>query len=104
MVQGDDAAMRSATIAAYISSTDQGLKDTVAGELPAMKPAGQLILLGVLADQPDVAARPGVLAVLKAADDDKIRAAALECSGASRRSRGRADGRGFGRGQGFHGG
>ena len=79
LVQGDDAAMRTATIAAYSGSTDKALKDTVAGELPSMKPAGQLILLGVLADQPEVAARPAILAVLKKAEDDSLRTAALEC-------------------------
>lgn len=79
MVQGDDDAMRAATIAAYTSSRDQALKDRVAGELPTLKPAGQLILLGVLPDQPEVAARAGVLQTLSAASDDKVRVAALEC-------------------------
>ena len=79
MLQGDDAAMRSATISAYTSSTDTALKNTVAAKLPSMKPAGQLILLGVLADQPEVAARAPVLAVLAAATEDNLRGAALEC-------------------------
>jgi HEAT repeat protein len=79
MVQGEDTAMRSATIAAYSTSANTALKDAVAGELPAMKPAGQIILLGVLADQPEVAARAAVLNVLAASPDDKVRAAAVEC-------------------------
>ena len=79
MLQGEDAAMRSATISAYTSSSDLALKNTVAAKLPSMKPAGQLILLGVLADQPDVAARAPVLEVLAAGGEDNLRCAALEC-------------------------
>jgi HEAT repeat protein len=79
MVQGEDDAMRTATIAAYTRSPDQALKNAVAAELPAMKPAGQLLLLGVLADQPDIAARGPVLQVLGAAEPSALRVAALEC-------------------------
>ena len=55
MVQGEDAAMREATVAAYATSTDAALQSAVAAALPSMKASGQLILLGVLADLPDVA-------------------------------------------------
>jgi HEAT repeat protein len=51
----------------------------VAADLPAMKPAGQIILLGVLADQPEVAARGAVLKILEAGGDTDLRVAALEC-------------------------
>ncbi|MBI5387559.1 MAG: HEAT repeat domain-containing protein [Verrucomicrobia bacterium] len=79
MLQGDDATMRAATISAFARSSDTAMKASVAAELPNMKPAGQLILLAVLADQPDAAARPGVLKVLNSANSDALRVAALEC-------------------------
>ncbi len=79
LVQGDDAAMRSATLSAYANSTDTALKDSVAEDLPRMKTAGQGLFLGVLADQAGVAARRPVLEVLKASTDAQVRSAALEC-------------------------
>jgi HEAT repeat protein len=79
LLQGEDAPMRAATIAAYASSADHALKASVAEELPRMNPAGQLLLLGVLADQTGVAVRRPVLEVLKASADGQVRAAALEC-------------------------
>lgn len=79
MMQGEDAAMRTATISAYAVSTDKGLKDSVAEQLPNLKPNGQLLLMGTLADQDDVAARGPVLTVLKMAGDEPLRVAALEC-------------------------
>jgi HEAT repeat protein len=78
-MQGDDAAMRTAAIAAYTSSTDQALQDAAAAELPTMKPAGQIILLGVLADQTGVAARGPVLRLLATPVESNLRVAALEC-------------------------
>ena len=79
VVQGDDAALRTAALAAYVGSSNRALKDTVAAELPAMKPAGQLVLLGILAGESDVAARPAVVKVLEANGEVEVRVAALEC-------------------------
>ena len=79
MVQGDDEALRAATLSAFISSPDKALKDGVASALATMKPAGQLILLGVLADQPEVAARAGLLKVLDQSSEEKIKVATLNC-------------------------
>jgi HEAT repeat protein len=82
LVQGEDAAMRSAALSAYASSSDQALKDGVAEELPHLLPAGQLLLLGVLADQAGVAARRPVLEVLKASRGmtlNMVGAAAVDC-------------------------
>jgi len=79
LVQGDDAGIRTATLAALVGSTDKALHDAVAGELPAMKPAGQLVLLGVLADLAEVSARGAVVKVLQSAGEENIRLAALEC-------------------------
>jgi len=79
LVQGEDAAMRSAALSAYASSADQALKDSVAELLPHMGPAAQLLLLGVLADQAGVAAHRPVLEVLNASSDNPVRSAALEC-------------------------
>jgi HEAT repeat protein len=81
MAQGEDAAMREATVGAYATSTDAALQSAVAAALPSMKPSGQLILLGVLADLPDVAARPAVLSLAEKEFDPAVRAAAVDCLG-----------------------
>jgi HEAT repeat protein len=81
MVQGEDAAMREATLAAYMTSTDTALQSAVASALPSMKSSGQLILLGVLADLPDVAARPAVLSLAGKESEPAVRAAAINCLG-----------------------
>lgn len=82
MVQGEDVAMREATVAAYVASTDTALQSAVAAALPAMKSSGQLILLGVLADLPDVAARAPLLSLAGEDSDPAVRAAAVGCLGA----------------------
>ena len=79
MVQGEDAAMREATLAAYMMSTDAALQNAVATALPTMKSSGQLILLGVLVDLPDVAARPSVLSLAGRESDPNVRVAAIDC-------------------------
>lgn len=79
MLQGEDAAMREATVAAYATSTDTTLQSAVAAVLPSMKSSGQLILLGVLADLPDVAARPTVLGLAAKESDPPGQAAAVDC-------------------------
>ncbi len=78
VIQGDDQALRTAALAAYVGSPNRALKDAVAAELPAMNPAGQLVLLGILAGEADVAARPAVVKLLDSGDVD-VRVAALEC-------------------------
>ena len=78
VIQGDDEALRTAALAAYVGSSNRALKDAVAAALPAMKPAGQLVLLGILGGEADVAARPVVLKVVEAGEVD-VRVAALEC-------------------------
>ena len=78
VLQGDDEALRTAALAAYVGSSNRALKDAVAAALPAMKPAGQRVLLGILAGEADVAARPVVLKVVEAGEVD-VRVAALEC-------------------------
>ncbi|MGO8927171.1 MAG: HEAT repeat domain-containing protein [Limisphaerales bacterium] len=81
MVQGEDAAMREATVAAYMTSMDTALQNAVAAALPTMKSSGQLILLGVLADLPEVAARPALLSLAGQESDPPVRAAAIDCLG-----------------------
>jgi HEAT repeat protein len=81
MVQGEDAAMREATVGAYATSTDAALQSAVAAALPILKPSGQVILLGVLADLPDVAARSAVLNLAEKASDQTVQAAAVDCLG-----------------------
>jgi len=76
---GEDASLRTAALAAYVGSSDRALKDAIAAELPSMKPAGQLVLLGILADEAEVAARPAVLKVLESGGEPETRVAALEC-------------------------
>jgi len=79
MAQGDDTAMREATVAAYATSTDVALQGAVAEALPSMKGSGQLILLGVLADLPDVPARPALLKLAGEGSDPAVQAAAVDC-------------------------
>lgn len=55
-LQGDDAVMRTATIAAYVGSSTE-LKKAVAEQLPQLKPQAQVALLAVLRDEPEVPAR-----------------------------------------------
>jgi HEAT repeat protein len=81
MVQGEDAAMREATVAAYLMSTDRALQNAVAAALPNMRPSGQLILLGMLADLPEVAARPALLSLAGKESEPAVRAAAIDCLG-----------------------
>jgi len=79
VIQADDATLRTAALAAYGSSPAGSLKDAVAAELPSMTAAGQLVLLGSLAGEADVAARSAVLRVVEAAAEVEVRVAALEC-------------------------
>jgi hypothetical protein len=79
MLQGDDAAMRTATLAALASSTDVALKTAVVQELPTLQPAAQKALLGLLPDEKDVAARPALLKLLQASQDEATRLAVLDC-------------------------
>lgn len=78
-IQTDDAALHAAALAALATSPNRAWKDQAAAELPALTPAGQLRLLGILAAEPDVAARTGVLKVLEAGGETELRVAALEC-------------------------
>lgn len=80
-LQGDDLAMRSAAVGAFISTSDAALKALIAEQLPTMNAAGQKVLLAVLPDQRDVRARPGLLKLLDESKDDALRAAAIECMG-----------------------
>jgi HEAT repeat protein len=81
MVQGEDDAMREAIVGAYATSRDAALQGAVAAALPTMKSSGQLVLLGVLADLPDVAARPAVLSLAEKESDPAVQAAAVACLG-----------------------
>jgi HEAT repeat protein len=81
MVQGEDAAVREATVGAYATATDAALQNAVVSALPTMKSSGQLILLGVLADLPNVTARPAVLNLAEKESDPAVRAAAIDCLG-----------------------
>lgn len=79
VIQADDAALRTAALAAYGASSQRALQDAVAAELPAMKPAGQRLLLGILAGEADVVARSAVLRVVESSAEVDVRVAALEC-------------------------
>lgn len=78
-LEGDDARLRAATLAAYCGSADKGMKDAVAEQLPAMKPAAQEALLGVLGGMPEVAARGSLLKVIQSSKEEDLRVAALGC-------------------------
>jgi len=79
MLEGQDAGLRTATLAAYCGSSDKELKDAVAAQLSGMKPAAQEALLGVLGGMPEVAARPGLLKIIQDTKEENLRVAALNC-------------------------
>ena len=79
VIQADDDALRTAALAAYGSSPAGALKDAVARALPELKPAGQALLLGILAADAEVAARSAVWRVLETSAEVEVRVAALEC-------------------------
>ena len=76
-LESDDVLLRSAAVKAFSSLGQAG--DAVAGRLPSMQPMGQLLLLGILADAPQVAARKPLLQLAEAAPNPAIKAAAVEC-------------------------
>jgi len=78
-LQGEDAVLRTAALSAFVVSPNTALKNALAAALPGMKPAGQRILLGALADQPEVTARPALLSLASATGESAVRAAAFEC-------------------------
>lgn len=78
-LQGDDTARREGTLSAFAESKNRALQTSVAAQLPQLQPAGQLLLLGLLQDLPDVPARNAILKTLQATTDDAVRVAALEC-------------------------
>ena len=79
MLQGDDAALKNATLSAFCTSTDKELKDAVVAQLPGFKPAAQAALLSLLGDQTDVNARAALLEIVQKGADPALRVAALEC-------------------------
>jgi HEAT repeat protein len=76
-LQSEDALLRSSAVKAFAGAGSA--RDTIAARLPKLQPAGQLLLVGILADAPDVAARKPLLAVAQQASDPAVKAAALEC-------------------------
>lgn len=76
-LEGDDPLMRSAAGKAFASAGEA--RSTVVSRLPTLQPQGQLLLLGILADTPEVAARLPLLEVARSAIDPAIKAAAIEC-------------------------
>ena len=78
-LQTGDAAMRTATVAAFCASTDPALKGAVVDQLPTLGAEAQAAILAVLPDQKDVPARAPLLKVIAAAKDEPVKVAALEC-------------------------
>lgn len=76
-LEGDDSLLRPAALKAFANAGNA--RGTVAARLPSMQPRGQLLLLGILADAPDVDARIPLLKVADAAPDAAVKAAAIEC-------------------------
>ena len=79
VIQAEDTALQPAALTAFVGTPRSEFKDAVAAGLPAMKPTGQRLLLGILAREADVAARTPVLRVLETTDEIEVRVAALEC-------------------------
>lgn len=78
-LEGDDAVMRTSAVKAFANAGEA--KDAVAAQLPGMQPKGQLLLLGILADAREVAARKPLLQALQSTLEPDVKAAALECLG-----------------------
>ncbi|MCX8155614.1 MAG: HEAT repeat domain-containing protein [Verrucomicrobiae bacterium] len=78
-LQGDDAARREGALSGFAESKNRPLQAAVVGELPQLSPGGQLLLLGLLHDLPEVPAREALLQVIQATADEVVRAAALDC-------------------------
>lgn len=76
-LEGEDALMRTTAVKAFANAGEA--RDGVAAQLPKMQPRGQLLLLGILADAPEVAARKPLLQALETATDPAVKAAAIEC-------------------------
>jgi HEAT repeat protein len=68
-LQSDDAAIRAGALAAYSASKDAQLKNAVVQQLPSLNADAQILLLGALADQSDVSARPVLLQLLEKKDE-----------------------------------
>lgn len=80
-LQADDAARREGVIAGFSESQNRPMQAAVAAELPQLAPAGQLLLLGLLNDLPEVPAREGLLKVIPSTGEEAVRVAALDCLG-----------------------
>ncbi|MBN2506652.1 MAG: HEAT repeat domain-containing protein [Verrucomicrobia bacterium] len=78
-LQGHDSALRQAAIAAFTGSGDPTLKSRVVRQLPGLSAAGQITLLGVLAEDPHAEARDAVLKSFDRREDVQVRAAAIAC-------------------------
>lgn len=76
-LESDDARMRATAVNAFPCAGDA--RNAVAAQLPTMLPRGQLLLLGILADAPEVSARKPLLRVLESTADPAVKAAAVEC-------------------------
>lgn len=75
--EGDDALMRSAAVKAFANAGEARVG--IAARLPSMQPRGQLLLLGILKDAPDLAVRTPLVQLVGTASDPAVKAAALEC-------------------------
>lgn len=76
-LEGEDPLLRSAAVTAFAGAGES--RGAVAAQLPRMQARGQLLLLGMLADAPDLAARKPVLQVAESAAEPAVLAAAVEC-------------------------
>lgn len=75
-LEGEDSVMRAAAVKAFALAEEA--RGTVADHLPGLQPRAQLLLLGMLADAPTVAARKPLLQVAKATKDPAVLAATLD--------------------------
>lgn len=79
LAQGDDAALRTAAVAACAASKSKEFKAAVAQRLPSLAPEAQRALLGVWADDLQTPLRASALAILNQTKDWEVQVAALEC-------------------------
>lgn len=78
-LQSQDEQLRATALSALRQCPSTAVQNRVARKLPQLNPESQLAVLAILADLDNVNARMPVLRILQSSNDDKVRAAALEC-------------------------
>ena len=76
-LEGEDSLMRAAAVKAFANAGEA--RASLAARLPTLQPKAQLLLLGILADAPEVAVRKPLVELAESTTDPAVKAAAIEC-------------------------